>query len=82
MRGYWNRRGVGASCAEVSPIEPSGAMLEVCRTKAEEMGFVERCYFHEGYVDSLPGKDVHDAATCFLVSQFILEQEDRSVFFL
>ncbi|MCB0165529.1 MAG: class I SAM-dependent methyltransferase [Anaerolineae bacterium] len=62
-------------------VEPSGAMLEVCRTKAEEMGFVDRCYFHEGYVDSLPGKDRHDAATCFLVSQFILEQEGRAAFF-
>jgi tRNA (cmo5U34)-methyltransferase len=62
-------------------VDPSGAMLEVCRAKAEEMGFVERCHFHEGYVESLPVKGVYDAATCFLVSQFILEQEARSAFF-
>jgi len=62
-------------------VDPSGAMLEVCRAKAEEMGFVERCHFHEGYVESLPVKGMHDAATCFLVSQFILEQEARSAFF-
>lgn len=62
-------------------VEPSGAMLEVCRHRAEEGGFASRCYFHEGYLDSLPIEDVHDAATCFLVSQFILEQEARSVFF-
>lgn len=62
-------------------FDPSGAMLEVCRAKAEEMGFVERCHFHEGYVDSLPIKGLHDAATCFLVSQFILEKETRSNFF-
>ena len=62
-------------------VDPSGAMLEVCRAKAEEMDFVERCHFHEGYVESLPVKGVYDAATCFLVSQFILEQKARSVFF-
>lgn len=62
-------------------VDPSGAMLEVCRAKTEEMGFVERCHFHEGYVESLPVKDAYDAATCFLVSQFILEQEARSAFF-
>jgi tRNA (cmo5U34)-methyltransferase len=62
-------------------VDPSGAMLAVCRAKAEEMGFVERCHFHEGYVESLPGKGGYDAATCFLVSQFILEPEARSAFF-
>lgn len=62
-------------------VEPSGAMLDVCRKKAENEGFIARCHFHEGYLDSLPGEDKFDAATCFLVSQFILEQEARSVFF-
>ena len=52
-------------------VDPSGAMLEVCRAKAEKMGFVERCRFHEGYVNSLPVNDTHDAATYLLVSQFI-----------
>lgn len=62
-------------------VEPSGAMLDVCRHRAETEGFTSRCYFHEGYLDSLPIEDLHDAATCFLVSQFILEQEARSKFF-
>lgn len=62
-------------------VDPSGAMLEVCRAKAEAMGFVDRCHFHEGYVESLPVNGLHDAATCFLVSQFILEPEARSAFF-
>lgn len=62
-------------------VDLSGAMLDVCRAKLEEMGFVERCHFHEGDVDSLPAKDMYDAATGFLVSQFILKQEDRSAFF-
>jgi tRNA (cmo5U34)-methyltransferase len=62
-------------------VEPSGAMLEVCRSKVEKEGFVSRCYFHEGYLDSLPINDKFDAATCFLVSQFILEQDARADFF-
>jgi tRNA (cmo5U34)-methyltransferase len=62
-------------------VEPSGAMLDVCRHRAEKEGFTSRCYFHQGYLDSLPTRDMHDAATCFLVSQFILEQEARSEFF-
>jgi len=45
------------------------------------MGFVERFNFHEGYVESLPVIGVHDASTCFLVSQFIIEPEARSAFF-
>lgn len=62
-------------------VEPSGAMLEVCRQKAEREGFIARCTFHEGYLDSLPAQDGFDAATCFLVSQFILDQQARSDFF-
>ena len=62
-------------------VEPSGAMLDVCRKKADKEGFISRCYFHEGYLDSLPIMEKFDAATCFLVSQFILEQEARSEFF-
>lgn len=58
-------------------VEPAGAMLEVCRRRAEEDGFVSRCHFHEGYVDSLARADMYDAATCFLVSQFIVEREAR-----
>src|SRR5688500_445624 len=62
-------------------VEPSGAMLEVCRQRAEAEGFASRCDFHEGYLDSLPAGEPHDAATCFLVSQFILEPDARSGFF-
>jgi tRNA (cmo5U34)-methyltransferase len=62
-------------------VEPSGAMLDVCRDKAVKEGFTSRCYFHEGYLDSLPNEEKFDAATCFLVSQFILEPEIRSDFF-
>jgi tRNA (cmo5U34)-methyltransferase len=62
-------------------VEPSGAMLEVCRQRAVAEGFAARCDFHEGYLDSLPAGEPHDAATCFLVSQFILEPAARADFF-
>jgi len=62
-------------------VEPSGAMLEQCRQRAVREGFESRCHFHEGYVDSLPDGSLHDAATCFLVSQFILDRDERTGFF-
>lgn len=62
-------------------VEPSQPMLEICRQRAEAAGFASRCHFHEGYLDSLPSSPTHDAATCFLVSQFILEPPARVAFF-
>ncbi|WP_374609024.1 class I SAM-dependent methyltransferase [Diaphorobacter nitroreducens] len=62
-------------------VEPSGAMVEVCRAKAQRLGFADRCEFHAGYLDTLPASAPFDAATCFLVSQFILDRDARSAFF-
>lgn len=62
-------------------VEPSGPMLAVCRDKAIKGGYAERCHFHEGYLQSLPEQAAFDAATCFLVSQFILEHDARADFF-
>lgn len=62
-------------------VEPSGAMLDICRERVDEAGISSRCHLHEGYLDSLPHDELHDAATCFLVSQFILAPEARSDFF-
>lgn len=62
-------------------VEPSGAMLDVCRKRVGALGLSSRVTFHEGYLESLPRDEMHDAATCFLVSQFILEAQARSDFF-
>ncbi|WP_193074960.1 class I SAM-dependent methyltransferase [Pseudomonas sp. FME51] len=62
-------------------VEPSGPMLDICRQRTEEGGVASRCVFYEGYLDSLPTIEKYDAATCFLVSQFILEEHERSRFF-
>lgn len=62
-------------------IDPSAAMLEVCRRRLEELGIDSRCEFHTGYIESLPTSGLFDAATSLLVSQFILDKESRSDFF-
>lgn len=62
-------------------VEPSVPMLEVFRRKAEEQGILSRCVLHAGYLDSLPPGDRFDAATAFLVSQFILDRAQRTAFF-
>lgn len=62
-------------------VEPAAAMLDVCRRRAGEAGIADRCTFHEGYLDTLPAGAPHQAATCFLVSQFILDKTARSGFF-
>ena len=67
---------------QFTAVEPSGPMLAVCRARAEEAGFASRCLFHEGYLETLPADGGgHDAATCFLVSQFLLDPEERAAFF-
>ncbi|CAA0104937.1 Ubiquinone/menaquinone biosynthesis C-methyltransferase UbiE [BD1-7 clade bacterium] len=64
-----------------SVVEPSGAMLEICRHRVERGGFTSRCTFHEGFLESFSDDNVHDAATCFLVSHFILDPIARSELF-
>jgi tRNA (cmo5U34)-methyltransferase len=62
-------------------VEPSGEMLKVFRSKAELGGYYDRCRLHEGYLDSLPDVAEYDGATCFLVSQFMLDEQARTEFF-
>lgn len=66
---------------EFTAVEPAKPMLDICRQRAEDCGIASRCTFHEGYLDSLPKSDSFDAATCILVSQFILQLEERHNFF-
>ena len=62
-------------------VEPSSGMVEVARERARKHGYAHRCTFHTGYLDSLPGSDCFDCATSLLVSQFILNTEQRTCFF-
>jgi len=62
-------------------LDPAPGMIEACRARAERDGFVERCEFHAGLVDTLPDAEAFDGATCFLVSQFLLDPAERTAFF-
>lgn len=62
-------------------VEPSAGMLDACRQRAQAHGFAHRCTFHEGYLDSLPDGEPFDAATSFLVSQFLLDASERTAYF-
>lgn len=62
-------------------VEPSAAMMEVFRRKAVEQGILDRCTLHTGYLQALQSPEPFDAATAFLVSQFLLDRDQRSEFF-
>lgn len=67
---------------QFTAVEPAPAMLDICRQKVQEAGITSRCTFHEGYLDSLPPlSEEFDAATCFLVSHYFTEAQERSNFF-
>lgn len=63
-------------------VEPSGAMLEVCRQRTKALAVYSRCTFHEGYLGSLPETDAFDAATSVLVSHFMVDSRARRDFFM
>lgn len=62
-------------------VEPSAGMVQAGRARAEQQGYAGRCVFHHGYLESLPAGEPFDAATSFLVSQFILDADERAQFF-
>ena len=66
---------------QFTAVEPAPAMLDTCRQKAEASGIASRCTWHEGYLDSLPVSEPFDAATCLLVSHFLMQPEERRNFF-
>lgn len=66
---------------QFTALDPSKPMLEICRAKAKEQGFADRCSFHEGYLDTLEGGDSYQAAISFLASQFLLDQNKRRNYF-
>ena len=66
---------------QFTAVEPSAAMLDVCRARVEELGLSERCTFHEGALDSLPGAVAYDAATALMVSHSFKERDARIGFF-
>ena len=62
-------------------LDPSAQMIAACQARAEREGFSDRCEFHAGVLETLPASDPFDGATCFLVSQFLLDPVARTAFF-
>jgi tRNA (cmo5U34)-methyltransferase len=62
-------------------LDPAPGKIDACRARTERDGFADRCEFHGGLVETLPGNAAFDGATCFLVSQFILDTDARTRFF-
>lgn len=66
---------------EFVAIDPSVPMLEICRERVAAAGIAGRVTFHEGYLDTLPESPPFDAATCLLVSQFLVNVQERRALF-
>jgi tRNA (cmo5U34)-methyltransferase len=62
-------------------VEPSTGMVDAAMQRAETHGYAARCSFHTGYVETLPDSGPFDCASALLVSQFILDEGDRTAFF-
>lgn len=62
-------------------VEPSADMLSQCVDAAKRAGIIGRCDFHGGYLHELDDHARFDGATSILVSQFLLEPDDRRGFY-
>lgn len=62
-------------------LDPSKQMIAACRTRAQREGFADRCDFQASLIGALPARAAFDGATCFLVSQFLLDPTERAGFF-
>lgn len=62
-------------------VEPSVEMVRAAMKRAEDHGYSDRCTFHTGYLESLPDTTPFDCATSLLVSQFLLDRNERISFF-
>jgi tRNA (cmo5U34)-methyltransferase len=60
-------------------LDPSNAMLEVCRERLEKAGVADRCEFIHGYTQDL-SQSGFDAALSILVAHFV-KREERPGFF-
>src|SRR5690606_2156644 len=60
--------------------DPAPASIAACRARAGRDGFADRCEFHAGVAETLPDTAAFDGATCFLVSQFLLDTAARTDF--
>jgi len=62
-------------------VEPATEMLDNCKKRSEKDGILSRCFFHGGYLDSLPESRDFDLATSILVSHFFVKPGERGSYF-
>jgi tRNA (cmo5U34)-methyltransferase len=55
-------------------VDPSGAMLEICRQRLDTLGMVDRCALHTKYIETLATAKIFDAATGLLVSPTFMDR--------
>lgn len=56
-------------------VDPSEAMLDVCRARLIEAGISDRCELIHGYVQDVPEAEAFDAVLAILVGHFISKTE-------
>lgn len=61
-------------------VDPSAAMLDVCRRRIEENDLSSRCELIHGYVQDVADMEAFDGALCLLVAHF-LKGVDRQALF-
>jgi tRNA (cmo5U34)-methyltransferase len=61
-------------------VEPSLAMLEVCKEKVQEAGIQERFEFFHGYAKDFDDGENFDAALAILVGHFVKKEERVSFY--
>lgn len=61
-------------------LDPSAAMLDVCRQRLLENGFQDRCEFVHGYTHDLPTAPGFDAVVSLLVGHFV-NKEHKADFY-
>ena len=61
-------------------VDPSAAMLDVCRARLERDGVLQRCELVHGYVGDTPEGAEFDAVVSILVAHFV-SRADRSAFY-
>ncbi|GFO57470.1 SAM-dependent methyltransferase [Geomonas sp. Red276] len=61
-------------------LDPSLAMLDLCRERVEAAGVADRCEFVHGYVQDLPDEAVFDAVLSVFVAHFVA-RDQRSGFY-
>jgi len=61
-------------------VDPSGPMLDVCRTRLGNAGVMDRCELVHGEVHDIPENESFDAALAIMVAHFV-ERDERPRFY-